>query len=155
MEVRKIDDIDRKIVRLIQKDATLSVQTISDEIGLSHTPCWRRIKRLEKDGVILARVGLVSAEAAGLPVCVFAQVTLKSHAEAALSAFEEAVQDCKEIMDCHEMSGDTDYLVRIVAPDIQSYERFLKKTLLNLPNVGSVNTSFALKEVKRNTALPI
>jgi len=150
-----MDEIDKKILRLLQQDATLSVQAIGEAVGLSHTPCWRRIKRLEKNGVLTGRVALISPEKVGLPVCVFAHVALKSHAEEALSAFERAVQDCEEIMDCHEMSGETDYLVRILAPDVASYERILKTVLLNLPHVGSVNSSFALKEVKHVSALPI
>ena len=150
-----LDEFDRKILLEVQEDAGISVQALSEKVGLSHTPCWRRLKRLEQDGVIAGRVALVDPKKVGLSVCVFAQVTIKSHSEASLSAFEIAVQDCPEIIDCHEMSGATDYLLRIVAPDITSYERFLKATLLNLPNVDSVNSSFALKEVKHATSLPV
>ena len=150
-----LDEFDRKILRAVQRDATVTVQALSEAVGLSHTPCWRRLKRLEAEGVIAGRVALIDPAKVGLPVCVFAHVSIKSHSEEALTAFERAVEACEAIIDCHEMSGETDYLLRIVAPDVASYERFLKTTLLHLPNVGSVNSSFALKEVKHATSLPV
>lgn len=150
-----MDDLDRKILRLIQSEPDLPIQTLAQRVGLSHTPCWRRLKNLEADGVILGRPCLLDQDAVGLPVTVFAHVKLKQHDEVTLETLEQAVADCAEIVECFSISGSSDYVCRIVVESIARYEQFLKKTLLHLPGVSEVNSEFALKRVKLTTRLPI
>jgi Lrp/AsnC family transcriptional regulator len=128
---------------------------LAEEVGLSQTPCWRRLKALEGEGFIARRAVLLDARKLGFAVDVFAQVKIGRHDEATLDAFEEAVRQHPEIVECFSMTGESDYVMRIVARSIEDYERFLKKVLLHLPGVAAVNSSFALKPVKVTTDLPI
>lgn len=128
---------------------------LGEKVGLSHTPCWRRIKRLENEGVIKGRVTLLDAAKLNLGVSVHAYLTIKSHDEQSLTAFESAVQEVDEIVECYSTTGDKDYLLRIAVNSVDHYERLLKRTLVHLPNVASVNSTFALKQVKYTTQLPI
>lgn len=150
-----MDRLDRKILSALQQFPEMSVVDIAAHVGLSHTPCWRRIKKLEEMGAIRGKVVLLDAQLLGLTVDVFAQLKLKQHDEETLNRFETAVRDRSEIVECFSMSGDSDYLIRIVIDSIASYETFLKKVLLHLPGVGSINSNFALGCVKMTTNLPI
>ncbi len=151
----KLDKFDLRILRELQLRADLSVAELGERIGLSHTPCWRRIRRLEEAGVIRARVTLLDPRLLNLDVNVFAQVTLTRHDEETLERFEEAVQDVAEVVECHTLSGDRDFLLRIVVGDVSDYERLLKTRLVHLPGVASVSSTFALKQVKYTTVLPV
>lgn len=151
----ELDDYDKKILRALQDNADYSMAELGDKVGLSHTPCWRRIKRLEADGVIQGRVTLLNPNVLNLSVTVHAYLIIKNHDEDSLNAFETAVADVPEIVECYSTSGDKDYLLRIVVDSVDHYERFLKQTLVHLPNVASVNSTFALKQVKYTTKLPI
>ncbi len=128
---------------------------LGELVGLSHTPCWRRIKRLEQGGYIHKKVVLLKPDKMQLSVTVHAYIIIKSHDEASLNAFENAVQSVPEIVECYSTSGDKDYVLRVVAKNVGDYEQLLKKTLVHLPNVASVNSTFALKQVKYTTALPV
>ncbi|MCG8690042.1 MAG: Lrp/AsnC family transcriptional regulator [Minwuiales bacterium] len=150
-----LDEMDGKILRLLQADAGLSTADIAAKVGLSTSPCWRRIKRLRDAGVIEGQVTLVDPSSVGLKVTVFASVTLSGQHSESVAAFEAAVRAAPEILDCHAVTGDRDYMLRIVVPDIEAYDRFLTKTLLHLPEVGSINSRFALHRVKFTTALPL
>jgi Lrp/AsnC family transcriptional regulator len=150
-----VDDTDLKILRRLQAEPDITVVALAEAVGLSHTPCWRRIKSMEADGIILGRALLLDARRLGLVVDVFASLRLNVHNETTLDAFERASQDYPEIVECFSMSGESDYLMRIVVSSIDAYEKFLKKTLLHLPGVASINSSFALKCIKLTTALPI
>jgi Lrp/AsnC family transcriptional regulator len=150
-----LDTIDRKILNLLQSHPEMSVSEISERVGLSQTPCWRRVKRLEADGVIRERAVLLDPAALGLGVNVFASLKLRQHDETTLEALENAARSRPEIVECFSMSGDSDYILRVVIRSIDAYEQFLKKVLLHLPGVASVNSSFALKCVKLTTRLPI
>lgn len=150
-----MDVLDLRILDALQKDATLSIAELAERVGLSHTPCWRRLKKLEDSGVILGRKMLLDAKAVGLGVIVLAEVRLKVHDEAALDAFEASVRNCDEIVDCFTVSGDRDYQLRILVKNVMEYEVFLKKNLLHLPNVASVNSVFVLKSVKQTTHIPL
>jgi Lrp/AsnC family transcriptional regulator len=150
-----LDKIDRKIINYLQRQPTLTVGEIAERVGLSQTPCWRRIKRLEENGIILGRAVLLDAKKLGLGIEVLAELRLGKHDEATLEALESQVQTCDEIISCYSMSGDSDYVVRIVAQDIEAYEHFLKKILLHLPGVSGVNSRFVLKHVKQTTVLPL
>jgi len=133
----------------------MPVGELAGHIGLSQTPCWRRLKRLEVDGVIRGRAVLLNPVALGLGVTVFASLKLRQHDESTLDALEQAAQDRPEIVECFSMSGESDYIVRVVIRSIHAYEQFLKKVLLHFPGVGAVHSSFALKCVKLTTRLPV
>ncbi|MET0498375.1 MAG: Lrp/AsnC family transcriptional regulator [Steroidobacteraceae bacterium] len=150
-----MDDTDLKLLRILQRNALLPIAEIAEKIGLSHTPCWRRIRRLEETGVITSRVTILDPAKVNLPVSVFANVTMTSHLKAALTSFERAVEKEPAIVDCYSVTGVSDYLLRISVPDVAAYERYLKEHLVHLPNVQQVNSSFALREVKHTTELPI
>ncbi|WP_336971398.1 Lrp/AsnC family transcriptional regulator [Sphingobium aromaticiconvertens] len=150
-----MDRIDRNILAAMQDQPDLSTGEIAERVGLSNTPCWRRIKKLEADGVIAGKVILLNAKALGLAVNVFAEIRLRQHDEETLLALEAAVARQPEIVECFSVSGESDYMARIVTQSIETYETFLKKVLLHLPGVAAVNSRFALGCVKMTTALPI
>ena len=153
--MKYLDRIDRRILRELQDRADISMQELGDRVGLSHTPCWRRVKRLEEGGFIRRRVALLDPARLDLEVNVFVNVNLKRHQENALSRFEESVQDIPEIVECYTVSGETDFLLRVIVADVSAYERLLKRTLVHLPEVGNLTSTFALRQVKYTTALPM
>jgi len=152
---QQLDDFDIKILQALQHNADYSMNELGELVGLSHTPCWRRIKRLEADGFIRGKVTLLDAKKLNLGVTVHAYITIESHDEVSLNAFESAVDEVREIVECYSTSGDKDYLLRIAVENVDHYEHLLKQTLVHLPNVDSVNSTFALKQVKYTTALPL
>ncbi len=125
------------------------------KVGLSHTPCWRRVKRLESEGVIRQKVTLLAPKKLSLNVTVYAYIIIKSHDEESLNAFESAVHQIREIVECYSTSGEKDYTLRVVVESVEHYERLLKQELVHLPNVASVNSTFALKQIKYTTQLPL
>lgn len=150
-----MDQFDRKILAEIQQNADLTVNELASAVGLSPTPCWRRLKSLEERGVIRGRAVLLDPRKIGLLVNVFAYIKIARHDEIMLERFEDEIKSIPEIVECFSMGGDSDYLLRIVTTSIEDYEQFLKKTLLHLPGVAGVNSSFVLKPVKIATALPL
>jgi len=150
-----MDAIDLKILKEMQENPEIAVSDLALKVGLSHTPCWRRVKKLEADGVIAGRAILLNPVALGLPVVVFADLKLRQHDEETLEALEAAARDLDEITECYSMSGDSDYILRVVVRSIEEYEGLLKKVLLHLPGVSSVHSHFALKCIKNTTRLPI
>ena len=150
-----LDSIDRRILVALQEDARLTVQQLAERVGLSASPCARRVRLLEAAGVIKAYVALVDQVAVGLPVSVFASVKLERQREEELDRFAVAVARWPEVVDCYLMTGQRDYLLRIVVEDLEAYERFLKDKLTRLDGVASIESSFALGQVKRASALPI
>jgi Lrp/AsnC family transcriptional regulator len=150
-----LDPINRRILKALQRDPDISMADLGAEVGLSHTPCWRRVKQMEADGIIRGRALLIDPAALDLSVSVFCLVRLKSHEEEILNAFERAVARHEEIVQCYSMTGEHDYLVRVVVRDVRHYEETVKRLLLHLPGVAFVNSSFALKEVKNTTRLPV
>ena len=150
-----MDETDRRILLCFQAEPNLTMVDLADRVGLSHTPCWRRLRRMEDAGIVRGRALLLDPEKLGYTVNVFAHIKLKSHDEDSLNAFEGAVRVYSQIVECFSMSGESDYLLRVLASDVADYERFLKRVLLHLPSVGSVNSSFALKKVKLTTDLPL
>lgn len=151
----KLDGFDIKIMQALQQQADISVQALSEQVGLSHTPCWRRIKRLREAGILGTNVALVNAKRVGLGVTVFVHAKLSSHDEQVLAEFEAAAIAMDEVIQCYIMSGDFDYLLRVVVPSIEQYEQTLKRRLVRLPGVQSLNSSFALRELKNNHQLPL
>ena len=151
----KLDSFDIKIMQALQQQSDISVQALSEQVGLSHTPCWRRIKRLREVGILGGNVALVNAKRVGLGVTVFVHAKLSSHDEQVLAEFEAAAIAMDEVIQCYIMSGDFDYLLRVVVPSIEQYEQTLKRRLVRLPGVQSLNSSFALRELKNNHQLPL
>ncbi|HJS31901.1 MAG TPA: Lrp/AsnC family transcriptional regulator [Alphaproteobacteria bacterium] len=150
-----LDAIDRRILNQLQHNARLTNAELAERVGMSASPCWRRVRTLEQDGVILRYVTLISPETAGLPVSVFVYVSLEKQVETALEAFERAVRERPEVMECYLITGDADYLLRVVVADLAAYERFLMEHLTRVPGVASIRSGFALKQVKYSTALPL
>lgn len=151
----RLDEIDRRIVGILQNDAHATTETISERVGLSPSPCARRIRNLEAAGVIKRYVAIIDQEKVGLPISVFASVKLERQREDELDRFEKAVMRWPEIVECYLMTGQRDYLLRIVVEDLKAYETFLKRTLTRLEGVASIESSFALGQVKYSHGLPI
>lgn len=155
MPISALSEIDYKILKYLQDNARLSNVELSEHIHLSQSPCLRRVRNMEASGVIKGYVALVDQNTVGLTVSVFVNVRLEKQIEQALEIFEETVQKWSEVMECYLMTGDSDYLLRVVASDLAAYERFLMDKLTRVPGVASINSSFALKQVTYKTALPI
>jgi len=149
-----MDAIDRKILKVVQDDASLSVAEIGSRVGLSSTPCWKRIQRLEADGVITKRVALVDPGKIGLGITVFVSIETGDHSQDWLAKFAETVSAMPEVMEFHRMAGDVDYMLRVVVPDIQGYDMFYKK-LIGTVALKNVTSRFAMERIKSTTALPI
>lgn len=155
MPEAKIDTIDRKILALLQQDAHMTMEKLSEAVGLSPSPCARRVRNLEASGVIKRYVAVVDQDKAGLPVSVFASIRLERQREDELDRFAKAIARWPEIVECYLMTGQRDYLLRIVVKDLPAYEAFLKRTLTRLDGVASIESSFALSQVKHAQALPV
>ncbi len=152
---RVLDDIDRRILAVLQDDARISNVDLAGRVGLSPSPCLRRVRDLEESGLIRRYVALLDPAAVGLGVSVFIQVSLERQAEQGLGTFEQRILERPEVLECYLMTGDADYLLRVVVPDVAAFERFLLDHLTRIPGVASVKSSFALKQVKYRTALPL
>ncbi|MFZ1498725.1 MAG: Lrp/AsnC family transcriptional regulator, partial [Giesbergeria sp.] len=148
------DDIDRRILALLQDDADLSVSEVAALVGLSSTPCWKRIQKLKDDGVILKQVALCDPKKLGLNTTVFVKVSTNQHNEAWLQKFARAVQEFPEVVEAYRMSGDVDYLLRVVVHDIQGYDA-VYKNLIKACELYDVSSSFAMEQIKYSTALPM
>ena len=155
MPNKSLDAIDRQILENLQNDARMRNVELAEKVGLSPSPCLRRVGNLEETGVIRGYATLVDAEAVGLPVSVFVSVTLEKQIEKALAKFEKEIRARPEVMECYLMTGEADYLLRVVTADLGAYERFLIEHLTRIPGVASIKSSFALKQVAYRTALPI
>jgi Lrp/AsnC family transcriptional regulator, leucine-responsive regulatory protein len=150
-----LDEIDRRILAALQSNARLRNVELAEQVGLSASPCLRRVRHLEQTGVIRGYATLVDPEAVGLPVSVFVQVTLEKQAEASLETFEAHIAGWSEVMECYLMTGDADYLLRVVAADLHAYQEFLMNKLTRVEGVASIKSSFALKRIAYRTALPV
>ncbi len=151
----RLDEIDSRILAELQRNGRLSNQDLAVKVGMSASPCWRRVRALEERGVIKAYAALVDPAALGLHVSVFTQVSLERQEEKALQVFEAAVCEWPEILECYLMTGDADYLLRVVLPNLAAYEQFLMQKLTRIPGIASIKSSFALRSVKYRTDLPI
>ena len=149
-----MDRLDRKILRLLQEDATLAVADIAKKVGLSTTPCWRRIQKLEEEGVIKRRVAILDPEKINTRVTVFVSIRTNSHSHEWLRRFSEVVQEFPEVIEFYRRSGDVDYLLRVVVPDIAAYDAFYKR-LISKIEIRDVSSSFAMEQIKYTTELPL
>jgi len=155
MPNQSLDRITWRILDRLQRNARISNADLAREVGLSPSPCLRRVRELEHSGVIKDYVTLLEPAEVGLPISVFVQVTLERQVERALETFEHAMLDRAEVMECYLMTGDADYLLRVVVANIEAYEGFLKEHLTRVPGVSGIKSSFALNQVKYRTALPL
>ncbi len=151
----EIDSIDRSILEQLQRDASRSIEQIASEVGLTQNPCWRRIKRLEEAGVILKRVALLDQRQLGLNVTVFARIKLSAHGKRSLPEFEEQIRELPEVLECHTVMGDYDFLLKIVTRDIDTYETLFRKKLSQMPTVQEIHSNAALSRIKITTELPL
>ena len=149
-----MDAIDRKILAVVQQDASLSVAEIGQRVGLSSTPCWKRLQKLEAEGVITRRVALIDPEKIGLGITVFVSVESNDHSETWLKKFADAVSAMPEVMEFYRMAGDVDYMLRVVVADMQAYDAFYKKLIGAVP-LKNVTSRFAMEKIKSITALPV
>ncbi|RJT40758.1 Lrp/AsnC family transcriptional regulator [Mesorhizobium waimense] len=153
--MRGLDDIDRKIIAAIQGNGKITANELSDRVGLSPSPCARRVRLLEDSGVIKGYTAVIDQKKVGLPISAFASIKLERQREEDLDRFALAVARWPEVVDCYLMTGQRDYLMRIVVRDLEAYERFIKDKLTRLDGVASIETSFALDQVKRSEVLPL
>lgn len=149
------DAVDFKILRELQRDARISNHDLAKRVGLSPSPCWRRVRRLEEAGVIRSYAALLDPESVGLQLVAYAQVHLENHHSETVRQFDEAIQSRPEILECCAMSGDYDYLLKVVVSNIKAYEEFQRTCLTQIPAIRSVSTGFVLKHKKQTTELPI
>jgi DNA-binding Lrp family transcriptional regulator len=150
-----MDKTDRKILAELQRNGRLSSQALAEKVGLSTSPCWRRVRRMEKAGVIAGNVAVVDPESVGLNVIAFAQVSLEDHHPDSVAEFDRMVDDLPEILECHAMSGQHDYQLKVICESIGAYDELLSKNILRVKAVHTVNTSFVLRTNKSTTALPL
>lgn len=150
-----MDETDRKLLETLQKKCRLSAQELSDETGISPATCWRRLKALEDAGVIKGYRAILDREKIGLAVIAFAHVTIERQYTNIIAAIEKKIRARPEVMECYATTGDADFTLRVVARDIADYDRFLQTFLLELPEVGQIRSSIALREIKETTELPL
>jgi Lrp/AsnC family transcriptional regulator len=151
----ELDDAERRILRALQRDGSQTIAELAAKVGLSASPCWRRVDRLEREGVIRGRIALVDRRKVGLSAHIFAQVRLNAHGRANLDEFAAAICSFPEVLDAYVLMGKTDFMLRIVARDIDAYERFFFDKLSRLPGIQEINSTVALSEIKSTTELPI
>ncbi len=149
-----MDRVDRKLLALLQQDSTQSIAQLADQVGLSQTPCWKRIQRLEADGVIERRVALLSPEKLGLGLTVFVSIEAGDHSPDWLARFAAAVSGFPEVVEVHRMAGDVDYMLRVITRDIAAYDGFYKRLIAAVP-IKNVSSRFSMERVKSTTALPM
>ncbi|BDX18674.1 transcriptional regulator [Halopseudomonas aestusnigri] len=151
----QLDNLDRRILDALQRNAKLSNVQLAEEVGLSPSPCLRRVRLLEEAGVIRGYHAELDRSKSGLGLTVFVGVKVERHHDASANAFRPAVIDLPEVISCHVVSGESDFLLQVVLPDLASYEDFLFSTLLKLPGVSDIRSNFAISTVKSQTALPL
>lgn len=151
----ELDKIDRKILALIQQNANMPASEIAEQVNLSQPPCWRRIKRLEEEGYIVQRAGILSRKKLGLDVVIYTEVKLTANGRQEVHAFEKSICAIPEVTECYVMLGRIDFLLRIVTKDVESYEKLYRDHLSLLPGIQELNSSVAMNEVKYTTELPL
>ena len=151
----KLSGTDIKILQLLQEDANMSSAEIAEKTGLSQSPCWRRISRLEQLGIIRKKVAILDHAKLGMEVVVFVNISLTTHGRQNLAAFEKEIRKYPEVLECYTITGQMDYLLKIVTKDIQHYESFIRNKLMGLPMIREMHSTIAVTEIKDTTALPL
>ncbi|SFM80159.1 Lrp/AsnC family transcriptional regulator [Shimia aestuarii] len=149
-----MDAIDRRIIRAVQRDGRITVSDLAETVGLSPTPCARRLERLQKEGVITSYGARVDARKLGLPVTIFVSVELEQQGRDAIGAFEQAIRRCDEVMECYLMTGSRDILLRVVAADLEAFDAFLEHRLMKVPGIRNMRSNFALRAMVQRDVLP-
>ncbi|MEM7329286.1 MAG: Lrp/AsnC family transcriptional regulator [Pseudomonadota bacterium] len=144
----KLDAIDKKIIGMLQRDATQSIQDIADAVGLTTNPCWRRIRKLETEGVIKGRVAVIDAAAIGLKMTAFVRIHTKEHTKDWLEQFNKAVNRLPEVVECHRMTGEVDYLLKIMVRDLEHYDQVYQRLITYAPHLSDVSSSFSMEQLK-------
>jgi Lrp/AsnC family leucine-responsive transcriptional regulator len=152
---KKLDALDRKILDVLQADGRISLAALASKVGLSASPCLRRVRNLERSGIIVRYVAVLDQRAVGLPVSVFVSIKLEKQQEKVLDRFAKTIARWPEVVECYLMTGSRDYWLRVVVPDLESYERFVKQKLTRIENIASIESSFALEQVKYTNVLQI
>ncbi len=155
MQSVKMDRLDRELLKLLQTESEITASEIGERIGMSQSTCWRRIQRLRDEGLIQEQLVTLDRKKAGLNAMIFAQVKLSSQGRSNLAEFSDAIQSFPEVLDCYVLMGNVDFLLRIVAADIDAYEKFFFEKLSTLSGVQEITSSIALSEIKHTTALPL
>ena len=150
-----LDRVDRRLLAALQENGRLTVAELADKVGLTASPCSRRLRILEEGGIINRYAALLDQKRVGLPVSVFVSIKLERQQEDKLHRFEDAIRRCPEVLECYLMTGPRDYLLRVVARDLADYERFVKDTLTRIDGIANIESSFALGQVKHSSALPL
>ena len=150
-----MDNTDKKILHLLQQDSTMSLSDLAEQVNLSSTPCWKRVKKLQDEGIIKSRVALVDANKVDLGVSVFVHIKTQQHDNLWLQNFAEQIMAFDEVMECYRMAGEWDYLLRVVAKDIAAFDRFYKRLVNQVDGLADVSSSFSMEEIKYTTQLPI
>lgn len=150
-----MDIVDKRILSILQRDATISISELSEQVNLSTTPCWKRVKRLEEEGVIKARVALLDSKKVARGVSVFVHIKTQCHEREWLDNFANVVSDFEEIMECYRMAGEWDYLLRVAVKDIEAFDLFYKRLVNRVSGLADVTSSFAMEEIKYSTRLPL
>ena len=150
-----LDAYDRRILALLQEDASLSSAQIAEKVGLSQSPCWRRIQRMKDEGIIRGQVTLLDRKKVGLNTQIFAEVKLNAHGRSNFTQFTDAIRGFPQVLECYVLMGSVDFLLRIVTPDIEAYELFFFVQLSMVPGIQEVNSIVALSEIKSTTCLPV
>ncbi len=150
-----LDAIDRRLLAALQENGRLTATELAERVGLTTSPCLRRLRLLEAAGIIRGYTALLDQKKVGLPISVFVSIKLERQGEEQLARFEAAVRRCPEVLECYLMTGPRDYLLRVVARDLADYERFVKETLTRIDGIANIESSFALGQVKHSNALPL
>lgn len=150
-----LDSFSIRILSELQRDARQTIQQIAERIGLTSTPCWKRVKEMERDGVIRGYTALVDRDKVGLSICVLAEINLSKHSEKYAADFEKAVAACPQITECYSTTGNADYMVKVITHDIKTYETLMHNVLFKLPGVDHVRSSIVLREVKSDPRMPL
>lgn len=153
MTARKLDETDRKILDMLQRDSDRAVSEVADAVGLSATPCWRRIRRLEEAGIVKRRVALVDRRQLNVSMTIFIAIKAPRHEMSWLEAFRAIIEDIPEIVEAYRLTGDTDYIVKVVVPDIDTYDEVYKQIISRL-DFSEINSSISMEELKFTTAVP-
>ena len=154
-DIVEIDDIDREIIGILQEDATRAIQDIANQVGLTNNPCWRRIKRLEETGVIKSRVAIIDAKKLGLGSTAFVTIRIDSHNREWLDGFARCVQEFPEIVECHRMTGDVDYLLKIAIRDLEHYDRVYQRLITAVPGLTDVSSTFSMESLKQRSGIDV
>jgi Lrp/AsnC family transcriptional regulator len=148
-----MDSVDRKLLSLLQDDASMPLQDIAARVGLSVNPCWRRIKRMESEGIIRARVAVLNPEKIGLNLTVFVRIKIREHTSEWVKRFASAIRSIAEIAECHRIGGDVDYMLKVIVADIAGYDRVYKQLITKVPGLGEVSALFSMERIKYTTKI--